>query len=147
MKVILRENDKKLGNAGDVIEVKDGFARNYLFPRNLAVRADASHIRQLEHERKVLSDKSEKHLKMAQQLADKISRTSCTISVQVGEEDKIFGSVTAMDIAEALAKEGVEIDRKDIHLDEPIKSLGVFTVPVKPAAEVEASLKVWVVKA
>jgi large subunit ribosomal protein L9 len=147
MKVILRENDKKLGNAGDVIEVKDGFAHNYLFPRNLAVRADASHMKQLEHERKVLGDRNEKHLKQARALSDQIGKASCTISVQVGEEEKIFGSVTTIDIAESLAKEGIEIDKKDIHLDEPIKSLGVFTVPVKLAPEVEASLKVWVVKA
>ncbi len=147
MKVILRENTEKLGNAGDVIEVKPGFARNYLFPRNLAVRADASHMKQLEHERKVHTDRNEKHLKQARQLAEKVGKASCTISVQVGEEEKIFGSVTTMDISEALAKEGVEIDKKDIHLDEPIKSLGVFTVPVKLAPEVEASLKVWVVKA
>jgi large subunit ribosomal protein L9 len=147
MKVILRESDKKLGNEGDVIEVKAGFARNYLFPRNLAVKADASHMKRLEHDRKVLSDRNEKHLKQARQLAEKVGKASCTISVQVGEEEKIFGSVTTMDIAEALAKEGLEIDKKDIHLDEPIKSIGVFTVPVKLAPEVEASLKVWVVKA
>jgi large subunit ribosomal protein L9 len=147
MKVILRENTEKLGNAGDVIEVKAGFARNYLFPRNLAVRADASHMKQLEHERKVHTDRNEKHLKQSRQLAEKVGKASCTISVQVGEEERIFGSVTTMDIAEALAKEGLEIDKKDIHLDEPIKSLGVFTVPVKLAPEVEASLKVWVVKA
>jgi len=147
MKVILRENEKNLGKAGDVIEVKAGFARNYLFPRNLAVEADASQMKRLEHERKVLSDRNEKHLKQARQIAEKIGKASCTISVQVGEEEKIFGSVTAMDIAEALAKESIEVDKKDIHLEEPIKSLGVFTVPVRLAPEVEAGLKVWVVKA
>ncbi len=147
MKVILREDDKKLGSAGDVVEVKAGFARNYLFPRNLAVRADSSQMKRLEHERKILRDKREKHLKQAKQLAARVDKASCTISVSVGEEDKIFGSVTAMDIAAALAKEGVEIDKKHIHLEEPIKALGVFSVPIKLSPEVETDLKVWVVKA
>lgn len=147
MKVVLREDVQTLGNAGDVIEVRDGYARNYLIPRNLAVRADAGSLKQLEHEKKVLSQKREKRLKEAQKLAEKINKTSCTIAVQVGEEDKIFGSVTTMDIAESLAKEGVEVDKKNIHLEEPIRSLGVFSVPVKIVPEVEARLKVWVVKA
>ena len=147
MKVILREDDRKLGQAGDVVEVKDGYAQNYLIPRNLAVKADASHMKHLEHERKVLGDRKEKQNKQAKLQAEQIEKASCTISVQVGEEEKIFGSVTSIDIVEALAKEGVTIDKKDIHLEEPIKSLGIFTVPVKLAPEVEANLKVWVVKA
>lgn len=147
MKVILRQDDNKLGKAGDVIEVKDGFARNYLIPRNIAIKADAGQMKQLEHERKILRDKADKHTKEARKLADQVDKASCTIPVQVGEEDKIFGSVTAIDIVEALSKEGVEIDKKTIHLEEPIKSLGVFTIPVKLMPEVEAKLKVWVVKA
>lgn len=146
MKVILREDVKRLGKPGDVVEVRDGYARNFLIPRNLAVRADAGRLRQLEHERKVLRDKKEKVLKEARALADEIAKTSCTISVQVGEEDKLFGSVTAMDIVDALKKEGVEVDKKSIQLEEPIKSLGVFSVPVKVMPDVEAKLKVWVVK-
>ena len=146
MKVILREDVHSLGNAGDVIEVKNGYARNYLIPRKLAVRAEASQMKRLEHEKKVLHDKQEKQLKEARALADKINSTSCTIAVQVGEEDKLFGSVTALDIVESLSKEGVSVDKKDVHLEEPIKSLGVFTVPVKLKPEVEAKLKVWVVK-
>jgi large subunit ribosomal protein L9 len=147
MKVILREDDKKLGSAGDVVEVKAGFARNYLFPRNLAVRADASQMKRLEHERKVLNDKKEKGLKEFKALAAQIDKASCTISVTVGDEDKMFGSVTSIDIAEALAKEGVELDKKHIHLEEPIKALGVFSVPIKLSPEVETDLKVWVIKA
>jgi large subunit ribosomal protein L9 len=147
MKVILREDDKKLGSAGDLVEVKAGFARNYLFPRNLAVRADASQMKRLEHEKKVLHDKKEKSLKEFKLLAAQIDKASCTISVTVGDEDKMFGSVTAMDITEALAKEGVELDKKHIHLEEPIKTLGVFSVPIKLSPEVETTLKVWVVKA
>ncbi len=146
MKVILREDDKKLGKAGDIVEVKDGYAHNFLIPRNLAVRADASHMKQLEHERKILRDKSEKLLKQAKKLVEQIETASCTISVQVGEEERIFGSVTAMDIAQALDKEGVEVDKRAIQLEEPIKTLGVYTVPVKLGPEVEAKLKVWVVK-
>jgi len=147
MKVILKEDERTLGKAGDVIEVKAGFARNYLFPRNLAVKADEGQMKRLEHERKVLTDRNEKRLKQARLMAEKIGKASCTISVQVGEEEKMFGAVTAIDISESLAKEGIEIDKKHIHLDEPIKALGVFTVPVKLAPEVEAGLKVWVVKA
>lgn len=146
MKVILREDLSRLGKAGDVIEVKNGYARNYLIPRNLAVKAEAGQMKRLEHEKKVLHDKQEKQIKEARALADKISSTSCTISVQVGEEDKLFGSVTALDIVESLSKEGVTVDKKDVYLEEPIKSLGVFTVPVKLKPEVEAKLKVWVVK-
>jgi large subunit ribosomal protein L9 len=146
MKVILREDDKKLGKAGDIVDVKDGYAHNFLIPRNLAVRADASHVKQLEHERKTLHDKKEKRLKQSRQLVEQIEKSSCTISVQVGEEERIFGSVTAIDIAQALGKEGVEIDKKAIQLEEPIKTLGVFTVPVKLAPEMEAKLKVWVVR-
>ncbi len=146
MKVILREDVHSLGNAGDVIEVKNGYARNYLIPRKLAVKAEASQMKRLEHEKRVLHDRQEKQLKEARTLADKISGTSCTIAVQVGEEDKLFGSVTALDIVESLSKEGITVDKKDVHLEEPIKSLGVFTVPVKLKPEVEAKLKVWVVK-
>jgi large subunit ribosomal protein L9 len=146
MKVILREDVQKLGKAGDVVEVKDGYARNYLIARNLAVGADAGHLRQLEHERKLLRDRKEKTLKQARELAEKIGKASCTIAVQVGEEDKLFGSVTAMDIAKYLGKEGIEIDKKLIDLEEPIKTLGVFTVPVRIMSDVEAKLKVWVVK-
>ena len=137
----------RLGKASEVVEVKDGYARNYLIPRNLAVRADAGHMRQLEHEKKVLRDKREKTLKGANKLADKVSKTSCTISVQAGEEDKLFGAVTAMDIAESLRKEGIEIDKRNVLLEEPIKSLGVFVVPIRIMSEVEAKLKVWIVKA
>jgi large subunit ribosomal protein L9 len=147
MKVILREDVQRLGKASEIVEVKDGFARNYLIPRNLAVMADAGHMRQLEHEKKVLNDKREKILKEANKLVDKINKISCTIAVQAGEEDKLFGSVTAMDIAESLSKEGVEIDRRGILLEEPIRSLGVFVVPIKIMPEVEAKLKVWIVKA
>ena len=146
MKVILREDDKKLGKAGDIVEVKDGYAHNFLIPRNLAVKADASHMKQLEHERKILHDKREKQLKQARKLVEQIEKASCTISVQVGEEERIFGSVTAMDIAQALDKEGVEVDKRAIQLEEPIKTLGVYTVPVKLGPEAEAKLKVWVVK-
>lgn len=147
MKVILREDVQRLGKAGDVVEVKTGYARNYLIARNLAVSADAGRIKQLEHERKLLKDKQEKALKQARELEAKINKTSCTIPVQVGEEDKIFGSVTTMDIAKCLSQEGIEVDKKDIQLEEPIRSLGVFTVPIRVATEVEAKLKIWVVKA
>ncbi len=146
MKVILREDVQQLGKAGDVVEVKNGYARNYLLARNLAVRANAGQMRQLEHERKLLKDKKDKTLKEANDLAGKINALSCTIPVQVGEEEKMFGSVTAMDITKCLAKEGIEIDKKLLQLDEPIRALGVYVVPVRLAPEVEAKLRIWVVK-
>jgi large subunit ribosomal protein L9 len=147
MKVVLREDIRDLGKVGDVLEVKDGYARNYLIPRKLAVRADEGSLKRVEHEKKVLRDRKEKELKEARALADRIGKASCTIPVQVGEEDKIFGSVTAMDISECLSKEGIEVDKKIISLEEPIRALGVFSVPVRLNPEVEAKLKVWVVKA
>lgn len=146
MKVILREDVQQLGKAGDVVDVKDGYARNYLIARKLAVRADTGQMKHLEHERKLLKDKKDKELKQATELAEKIGKTSCTISVQVGEEDRMFGSVTTMDITKCLAKEGLEVDKKAIQLEEPIRELGVFSVPIRLAPGVEAKLKIWVVK-
>ena len=146
MQVILKANVEKLGNEGDVVAVATGYARNYLIPRDLAIKATEKNRRSLTHEKRVESDRAAKEKKDAEKLASEISNLSCTIRVQVGENDRLFGSVTALDIAAALEEQGMEIDRRKIILDEPIKELGVFTVPMRVHPDVTADIKVWVVK-
>lgn len=146
MQVILKEHLEKLGHAGDLVNVKSGYARNYLIPKKLAILADAKNIKQLEHQKKLESAIREKHVKDCEKLAKTIEGLSLTIVRKAGENDRLFGSVTSMDIAEALQKEGVEIDRKKIILDDPIKSLGIYQVPIRLHQKVTANSKVWVVK-
>lgn len=147
MKVILLEEMPSLGKVGDAIKVADGYGRNYLIPQKKAIEATSKNIKVWEHQKNLLKDKIGKVKKETEKLAEKIEGLSCTISKQTGEEDKLFGSVTSMDIEESLKGEGIEIDRKKILLDEPIKKLGVYTVPIKLHPEVIANVKVWVVKA
>jgi large subunit ribosomal protein L9 len=146
MKVILREDLDNLGKCGDVIEVKNGFGRNYLLPRNLAIPATKGNLKSIGEvtEQKELRDK--KYRREAERIKDRIEKISCTAEVNVGEEDKMFGSITSAIIVGLLKNEGVEIDRRKIMLDEPIKNLGVYTIPVKIAPDVVANLKLWVVK-
>ena len=144
--VILQENIESLGSAGDLVKVADGYARNYLLPRKLALMADSRNVKQFGHQKRLTQDKLKRIVNSAKSLADKIEAISCTISRKAGEEDKLFGSVTVRDIAEALKLDGIEIDRKQIQLAEPIKILGVFTVPIKVHKEVTANLKLWIVK-
>lgn len=146
MQIILRANVEKLGNEGDLVAVAEGYARNYLIPRNLAVEATQRNRRILEHEKRMESDRAVKEKKDAEKLAGEIANLSCTIRMQAGESDRLFGSVTALDIAAALEEQGFEIDRRKIILSEPIKELGVFTVPAKIHPDVTADIKVWVVK-
>ena len=146
MKVILTQTIDKLGNMGDVLDVQDGYARNYLFPRKLAKEATAGNMKGLEGLKKKQAAIETKKLADAQAIADKISGLSVTMTVEAGEEDKLFGSVTTDMIATALEAEGVKIDKKDIVLDEPIKKLGSYQVVVKIAPEVKANLRVWIVK-
>lgn len=146
MKVILREDHEKLGNIGDVIQVKPGFARNFLIPRKIAYPARANFVKMIEEEQRQKEHRKNKEKKGAEELAKTLENISVTISVSVGEEDKMFGSVTTQDIGEALAKQNIEIDRKKIVLEEPIKELGIYSVPIKLHSEVEAKIKVWVVK-
>lgn len=145
-KVILQENVENLGLPGDVVRVKDGYARNFLIPRKLARIADESNVRQFEHQKRLTQDRLNRLIADAKTLAQKIESVSCTISRKAGEEDKLFGSVTNIDIHEALVKEGITVDRHTIQLAEPIKILGVFTVPVKIQKGVTANLKLWIVK-
>jgi large subunit ribosomal protein L9 len=146
MKVILRENLENLGAIGDVIEVKDGYARNYLIPRKLAYEANTKSIRQLEEQRKQLERKQDKELKSAQELAAELEKVSLTIQMKVGEDGKLFGSVTTQMIADGLTEKGFEIDRKIITIPEPIKALGIYTVNIRVHRDVEANIKVWTVR-
>ena len=146
MQVILQEDIAKLGKAGDVVNVREGFGRNYLLPQKKAVVADPKNIRQLEHQKRVVAAKQAKVRGAAEELAAKLANVSLTISREAGEEDKIFGSVTVKDIHEALRAEGHTVDRHAVALEAPIKQLGIFEIPVKLHAEVTATVKLWVVK-
>lgn len=146
MKVILKKDVEKLGKAGEIVQTKRGFARNYLIPQGFAVEASASNMKVYDNEKAVLQRRQEKEISAAQLLAEQLNKLSITAAVQVGEEDRVFGAVTNQNIAELLAEKGFEIDRKKIILDEPIKALGVFDIPVKLHSEVEAKVKLWVVR-
>ena len=146
MKVILTQDITGLGSIGDLITVKDGFGRNYLVPQGKALQATSQNMKKLEHQRRQIREKIDKAKREAERLAARIESVSCTVAKAVGEEDKLFGSVTGMDIEASLKLEGVEIDRKKINLLEPIKSLGIYNIPIKLHPEVTATLKLWVVK-
>lgn len=147
MKVILKKSMSNLGLSGDVVKVAEGYARNYLIPKGFAIKANEKNLKELEHYKKIIQNNLEKEKKEAQNLADKLSGHSCTISKKVGEEEKLFGTVTTADIEEVLQKDGFSVSRKDIVIPEPIKALGVYTVTVKVYPEIDADLKVWVVEA
>ncbi len=146
MEIILRQDYEQLGKMGDVVTVKDGFARNYLIPKGIAYVATKTNKKRFENELQMQNWRKEKEKRAAEELAKKLETVSCTIPVQVGEEEKLFGSVTSQNIAEALASLGYEVDRRKIQLEEPIKSLGIYSVPIKLHPEVTATVKVWVVK-
>jgi large subunit ribosomal protein L9 len=144
MKLILREDVYNLGKGGELVEVKPGYGRNYLIPRGLAVLANPKNIREVEHQKAVAAAKAAKLKASAQAVAKRLSETPVALSRKVGEQDKLYGSVTAMDIAEALAARGLEIDRRSIDLAEPIKTVGDFEVGVKLHSEVVGKVKVKV---
>ncbi len=146
MKVILRKNYDKLGKIGDVVEVKNGFARNFLIPRQIAYTATSGNLRALEEEKVQLAKKEEKELQSAQLLSAELEKVSVTIPVKVGEEDRIFGTVTTQMIADSLKEKGYDIDRRKIEISEPIKSLGIYSVNVKLHHDVTAVVKTWVVR-
>ncbi|OPL15201.1 MAG: 50S ribosomal protein L9 [delta proteobacterium MLS_D] len=131
MKVILKDNVASLGKAGDVVNVSDGYARNYLIPRNFALEATEANVKKLQREKGVLAARAEKEKADASVLAERIGLMSVTVARKVGEQDKLFGSVTARDIEEALAAQDVQVDRKNILLDEPLKEIGEFPVKIK----------------
>ena len=146
MKVILRQDYETLGKIGDMIDVKDGFAINFLLPRKIAYSALKGNVAALEDEKKSLAKKSEQELKSAENLATELEKVSVTIPVQVGEEDKIFGTVTTQMISDSLKEKGHEIDKRKIDIPEPIKSLGIYEVNIKLHSNVDAKIKVWVVR-
>ena len=146
MKVILKKDVEKLGKTGDVVSVKDGYARNYLIPKEMVIQATRSNMKIVDELKANENRKAKKAETTALNLAKKLKDISVTATVKTGEEDKLFGAVTAQIIAELIAEKGIEINKHDILLDEPIKELGVFDVPVKLGAGVKAEIKVWVVK-
>jgi large subunit ribosomal protein L9 len=146
MKVILKENVEGVGHLGDLLDVKDGFARNYLLPRGKALEANPRSVKALEHAKRVMAEKAKKEKLEFEEQAKKISAVTLTIPAQVGKDDKLFGSVTVKDIAEGLAAHGFAVDRRKIQLAQPVKELGTVTVPVKIHRDVTATVTVHVVK-
>ncbi len=146
MKVILRQDFEALGKIGEVVDVKDGYARNFLFPRGLAYAALKGNIRALDDEKKSVEKRNLQELKAAEALAAELETVSVTIPVQVGEEDKIFGTVTTQMIADALKEKGHDIDKRKVEIEEPIKALGIYGVNLKIHQNVNAKIKVWVVR-
>ncbi|MGA6992459.1 MAG: 50S ribosomal protein L9 [Candidatus Deferrimicrobiaceae bacterium] len=145
MKVILREDIENLGKAGDIVKVADGYGRNYLIPKRLAVQADVRNVRALEHDRRVIEARAKKTRKSAEELGAKLSALSLTIPAKAGEEGKLFGAVTSRDIAEALDRAGVTVDRKLVLLAEPIKQVGEYKVKVKAGTDIAPEVSVSVV--
>lgn len=146
MQVILKERLENLGDAGEVVSVKAGYARNFLIPKGFAYEATDANVRRLERERSRIEKEAAGQLEEARARATSLEEVSITFNVRAAEEGRLFGSITTSDIAEKLAEQGIEIDRRQVMLDEPIKALGVFTVPIRLHADVRPEIKVWVVK-
>jgi len=146
MDVILRQDVEKLGQAGELVSVKDGYARNYLLPRGLAYVATDANRRRLEGEQRQRNRRAEVELAGARDVAVRLETVSLSFTMKAGEGDKLFGSVTSADIAERLEAEGFQLDKKAVELKEPIKALGVYKVPVRVHADVKPEIRVWVVK-
>lgn len=146
MKVLLTSNVKHLGKVGDTVNVARGYARNFLFPKKFALEASEGNVAQYNHAKLLVDHKRKKEVKSAQELADKLNELSITIAKKAGESEKLFGSVTNMDIEEQLSAAGIQIERSAILLEEPIKKLGVYNIPVKIDSTITAKLKVWVVE-
>ena len=145
MKLILREDIHNLGKSGELVTVKDGYGRNFLLPRGKAVLANAQNVRQLEHEKAVITARSAKLKGQAEEQAKKVGAVKVVIRRKVGEQDKLFGSVTALDIAEAMAAQGQQVDRRGLHMPEPIKTVGTHEVELRLHRDVVAKIKVEVV--
>ncbi len=145
MKIVLLTGIEKLGEAGEMVTVKSGYARNFLIPTGMAVKADPKNLRQLEAQRKTAEARAFREVKTHKTIAAQLTKFELVAKLQVGEEERVFGAVTSADIAELLAEQGVKIDRRIIDLPEPIKALGVYTVPVKLHTDVVTHVKVKVV--
>ena len=146
MKIILRKDIEKLGKAGDVVEVKKGYARNYLLPKGIVFIATPGNLRKVEEEKRMLLKKEKKTKEEASSLAKELQKKSITIPVQVGEKNELYGSVTTQDIANALSHEGFKINKNQIDLPEPIKSLGIYNVAINLHKGISTKVRVWVVK-
>lgn len=146
MQLILRKDVEGLGEINEVVEVKDGYARNFLIPQNLAQLATKGALKHLEHEKSAALAKEKKEKVQAEQLQVVLNKISCTAAVKVGQEDKVFGSVTREDVARMLQDEGIQLDKKKILLPESLNTLGVHTVKVRLHPDVSAEVKVWLVK-
>ena len=146
MDIILLKDYEGLGEAGDVVSVKPGFARNKLIPEGVALRASKRNLAIAQEQKKTAHTKREREEALYDTLVKKLSNTEITIEAQVGEEDKMFGSVTAMDIHKSLEEQGIEVDRQAILLDDPIKALGIYHVPVRVAPNLNGDIKIYVIK-
>jgi large subunit ribosomal protein L9 len=146
MNVILLEDIPSLGKVGDKVKVSDGYGRNYLIPQKKAILATEKSLKAVEHQKREVQHHLDKAKRDAEKEAEQIGQLSCTFAKTVGESGKLFGSVTSMEIEGFLKENGIEVDRKKILLEEPIKSVGMFTVPIKLHPDVTAHLKVWVVQ-
>lgn len=146
MEIILRQAVENLGKPGDVVKVKSGYARNYLLPHGLAYEATPGNLKRIQQERDRLEAAENERRGVAQGLAEKLEQVSLTFSARVGEEGKLFGSVTAADIAQQLEAQGFHFERRQIDLHEPIKALGVYRVPIRLHADVKPEVRVWVIK-
>lgn len=144
MQVILKEDVPNLGSAGELVTVKDGYARNYLIPQNLALLATPKNLKQLEHQKRIVAARIDKLRKEAATAAEKLQGYACTIQRHAGDSDKLFGSVTAKDIVAALEDDGIEIARRQVELLRPIKQLGIYPVEVRHHADVRSLIHVWV---
>jgi len=146
VKIVLLKDVERLGRAGEIVKVANGFARNFLIPRGEALLATDANIAHFESRRRQHEAAAEREKKAAESLARELEKTSLTVQVRVGEEDKLFGSVTSQNVADLLKEQGREIDRRKIELEEPIRALGVYTIEIRLHPEVRASIKLWVVK-
>jgi large subunit ribosomal protein L9 len=148
VKVILRQNLPNLGSTGDLVTVKPGYARNYLFPRGLAFEATSANVRQLEEDQKRAEQRAKRDFLEARRRATQLEGVSLTFHANAGEEGKLFGSITTGDIADRLNEQGLDfqLDRRWIDLDDPLKALGVYSVPIRLHADVRPEIKVWVIK-
>lgn len=146
MEIILRQGVENLGKPGDVVKVKAGYARNYLLPHGLAYEATPGNLKRIQQERERLEAAENERRNTAQGLAESLEQVSLTFSARVGEEGKLFGSVTAADIAQQLEAQGFHVEKRQIDLHEPIKALGVYRVPVRLHADVKPEVRVWVIK-
>ncbi|MEC9399278.1 MAG: 50S ribosomal protein L9 [Myxococcota bacterium] len=145
MQVILTEDVKNVGDMGEIVEVADGYGRNFLIPKGFALPATSNNRKQLEHQMRLIEKRRESERAAAREILGDIDGISITIPMRVGESDRLYGSVTNRDIATALSQQGVEVDRKQIEVDRPLSELGIYQVPIKLASGIFANVRVWVV--